>query len=70
MCVRSGKIVQKFEQTVSVGAVKIPVHARTTHTAEHINAVPNSVAAELSTSTRRRTQQLHLSRLSLMNIIH
>ncbi|XP_075149038.1 uncharacterized protein LOC142222673 [Haematobia irritans] len=33
-------------------------------------AVRDSVAEEPSTSTRRRAQQLHLSRSSLMNIMH
>ena len=48
-----GKIVQKFEQTGSVGDVKTPVHARTARTAENIAAVRYSVAEESSTSTRR-----------------
>ena len=49
-----GKIVQKFEQTGSVGDVKTPVHARTARTAENIAAVRDSVAEEPSTSTHRR----------------
>ena len=64
------KIVQKFEQTGSVGEVKTPVHARTARTAENIAAVRDSVAEEPFTSTRRRAQKLHLSRSSLMNIMH
>lgn len=65
-----GKIVQKFEQTGSVGDMKTPVHARTARTAENIAAVRDSVAEEPSTSTRRRAQQLHISRSSLLNIVH
>ena len=65
-----GKIEQKFEETGSVGNVKTPVHARTARTAENIAAVRDSVAEEPSTSTRRRAQQLHLPRSSLMNIMH
>lgn len=65
-----GKIVQKLEQTGSVGDVKTPVHAHTARTAETIAAVRDSVAEEPSTSTRRRAQQLHLSRSSLLNIMH
>ena len=61
------KIVEQFEQTGSVEDVRTPVHART---AENIAAVRDSVAEEPSTSTRRRAQQLHLSRSSLMNIMH
>ncbi|XP_053949535.1 uncharacterized protein LOC128857797 [Anastrepha ludens] len=64
-----GKMMQKFEQTGSVGDVKTPVHARTARTAENIAGVRDSVVEEPSTSTRRRAQQLHLSRSSLMNII-
>ena len=64
------KIVEKFEQTGSVEDVRTPVHARTARTAENIAAVRDSVAEEPSTSTRRRAQQLHLSRSSLMNIMH
>ena len=64
------KIVQTFEQTGSVGDVKTPMHARTARTAENIAAVRDSVAEEPSTSTRRLAQQLHLSRSSLMNIMH
>lgn len=65
-----GKIVAKFEQTGSVGDVKTPVRARTARTAENIAAVRDSVAEQPSTSTRRRAQQLHLTRSSLMNIMH
>src|SRR5215469_12205854 len=65
-----GKIVQKFWQTGSVGDLKAPVHARTARTAENIAAVRDSVAVKPSTSTRRRAQQLHLSRSSLMTIMH
>lgn len=64
------KIVEKFEQTGSVEDVRTPVHARIARTAENIAAVRDSVAEEPSTSTRRRAQQLHLSRSSLMNIMH
>ena len=39
-----GKIVQKFEQTGSVGDVKAPVLPRAARTAENIAAVRNSVA--------------------------
>ena len=70
MCVQSKKSCKNFEQTGSVGDVKTPVHARTALTAENIAAVRDSVAEEPSTSTRRRAQQLHLSRSSLMNILH
>ena len=65
-----GKIVHKFEQTGSVGDVKRPAHARTARTAENIATIRDSVAEEPSTSTRRRSQQLHLSRSSMMNIMH
>ena len=64
------KIVEKFEQTGSVEDVRTPVHARTARTAENIAAVRDSVAEEPSTSTRRRALQLHLSRSTLMNIMH
>lgn len=62
------KIVQKFEKTGSID-VKTPVHTRIARTAENIDAVRDSVAEELSTSTRRRAQQIHLSLSPLMNII-
>ena len=65
-----GKIVQKFEQTGSVGDVKTPVYAGIARTAENIAADLDSVAEEPSTSTHRRAQQMHLSRSSLMNIMH
>jgi len=62
--------VQKLKQTGSVGDVKTPVHAHTARNAETIAAVRDSVAEGPSTSTRRRAQQLHLSRSSLLNIMH
>ena len=46
------------------------MHARTARTAENIATVRDSVTEEPSTSTRRRAQQLHLSRSSSMNIMH
>lgn len=65
-----GRIVRKFQQTGSVGNVKTPVHARPVRSAENISVVRDSVAEEPSTSTRRRAQQLNISRTSLMRILN
>jgi hypothetical protein len=50
--------------------VKKPGHARNVCNAENIAAVRDSVAEEPSTSTRRRAQQLHMQRSSLIRILH
>ena len=64
------RLIMKFEQTGSVGDVKTPVHVRRVRNAQNIAAVRDSVADEPSTSTRRRSQQLHISRTSLIRILH
>jgi hypothetical protein len=70
MCVQSQKLCKNLTKPGLVGDVKTPVHARTAHTAENIAAVRDCATEEPSTSTRRHAQQLHLSRSSLINIIH
>jgi hypothetical protein len=50
--------------------VKKPGHARKVCNAENIAAVRDSVAEESSTSPRRRAQQLHMSRSSLIRTLH
>ena len=54
-----GRIVRKFQQTGSVGNVKIPVNARPVRPAKNISVVRDSVAQQLSTS-----------RTSLMRILN
>lgn len=64
------KIIKRFESTGSVKVVKRTARSRPVRSHENIEAVRISIAANPSTSTRHRSQELHISRSSLNRILH
>jgi len=64
------KLVKKVRETGLLLDNRNCPRARTVHTPENIETVARSVRQNPSTSTRRRSQQLAISRTSLKRILH